>query len=679
VQGGTFLLNSPFSAEEVWDQMPRVVQQQLIDKEARFYVIDAYDTAQELGLGVRINTIMQAAFFKISGIVPEDEAVQLMKSFAKKTYGKRGERVVQMNYDAIDAGVAQVREVPVPAEATSTIEIPPPVPPDSPEFVRDVLGEIIAGRGDQIPVSMLPSDGSYPTATTQFEKRNIAIDIPVWEPDVCIQCATCSLVCPHAAIRVKIYDRELLADAPASFKSVDARGRDFKGLKWTVQVAPEDCTGCGACVYSCPARKKDEEGNRTDVRAINMAEQLPLRDAEAQNYDFFLGLPDTDPALFKRNTVKGSQLLRPLFEYSGACAGCGETPYVKLMSQLFGDRAIIANATGCSSIYGGNLPTTPYATNDNGCGPTWNNSLFEDAAELGLGMRLAVDKLTEEAYGLLEKAYDCTCDHCRANHALFDAIMEADQTTPDGIEQQRARVAALEDVMRACGGHERLLSAADYLVKKSVWTFGGDGWAYDIGYGGLDHVLASGKDINVLVMDTEVYSNTGGQKSKATPIGAIAKFAAAGKALGKKDLGMMMMTYGRIYVAKIAIGANPTQAVRAFIEAESYPGPSIILAYSHCIAHGINMTEGHRFQKMAVESGAWPLFRFDPRRKAEGRNPLMLDSKEPTVPLEEYMYSENRFRMLKKSDPERAAELLVAAKKDVAERFKMYQQWAEFD
>jgi pyruvate-ferredoxin/flavodoxin oxidoreductase len=572
-----------------------------------------------------------------------------------------------------------VVEVPVPSEATSTIEIPPVVPADSPQFVQEVLGEIIAGRGDQIPVSKLPADGSYPTGTTKFEKRNIATDIPIWEPDVCIQCATCSIVCPHAAIRVKAYDPALLDDAPPAFKSVDARGRQFKGLKWTVQVAPEDCTGCGACVYSCPARKKDEEGNRTDVRAINMGDQLPLRDSEAENFDFFLGLLETDPSLFKRNTIKGSQLLRPLFEFSGACAGCGETPYVKLMSQLFGDRAIIANATGCSSIYGGNLPTTPYATRDDGRGPTWNNSLFEDAAELGLGMRLAVDKLAEEAFNLLDQAYDCSCDHCRANHALFDAIVNADQTTQEGIEQQRARVAALEDILRACGGHERLLSAADYLVRKSVWTFGGDGWAYDIGYGGLDHVLASGKDINVLVLDTEVYSNTGGQMSKATPLGAIAKFAAAGKPLGKKDLGMMMMTYGRIYVAKIALGANPTQAVRAFIEAESYPGPSIILAYSHCIAHGINMTEGLKFQKMAVESGAWPLLRFDPRRKDEGRNPLILDSKEPTIPLDEYMYSENRFRMLKKSDPERAAQLLVAARRDVAERFKMYQQWAAFD
>jgi len=677
--GGTFLLNSPYGADEVWDHLPRVVQQQIIDKDLRFYVIDAYETAKELGLGVRINTIMQAAFFKISGILPVDEAVDLMKKFAKKTYGKRGETVVQMNYAAIEAGIAEVQEVEVPGQVTSTIEMPPPVPEDAPVFVQEVLGEIIAGRGDRIPVSKLPADGTYPTATTQYEKRNVATEIPVWEPDVCIQCAMCSLVCPHAAIRVKVYDPKELENAPPTFKSVDARGRDFKGLKWTVQVAPEDCTGCGACVYSCPARKKDEQGRKTDVRAINMASQLPLREPERENFAFFLDLPETDPALFKRATVKGSQLIRPLFEFSGACAGCGETPYVKLLSQLFGDRAIIANATGCSSIYGGNLPTTPYARREDGCGPTWNNSLFEDAAELGMGMRLTVDKLTEYAFELLDKAYECECDHCQSNHALFDDLKNADQSAPEGIEAQRARVAALKDILRACGNHEQLLSVADYLVKKSVWTIGGDGWAYDIGYGGLDHVLASGRNVNVLVLDTEVYSNTGGQMSKATPLGAVAKFAAAGKPVGKKDLGMMMMTYGSIYVARIALGANPNQAVKAFVEAESYDGPSIVIANAHCIAHGINMTEGLNYQKMAVESGAWPLFRYDPRRKAEGRNPLVLDSKEPTIPLEEYMYSENRFRMLKKSDPERAQMLLEAARKDVADRFKMYQQWAEMD
>ncbi len=678
-QGGTFLLNSPYGADEVWDHLPRRVQEQLIEKQAQFYVIDAYETAKELGLGVRINTIMQAAFFKISGILPEDESIELMKEFAKKTYGKRGKKVVQMNYDAIDAGITGVQEVNYPNEVTSTIEMPPPVPEDAPDFVQDVLGEIIAGRGEQLPVSKLPADGTYPTATTQYEKRNIATEIPVWEPDVCIQCAMCSLICPHAAIRVKAYDPALLEDAPPTFKSVDARGKSFKGLKWTVQVAPEDCTGCGACVYNCPARKKDEQGQKTDIRAINMADQIPLREQEGENFEFFLSLPETDPSLFRRNTVKGSQLLRPLLEFSGACAGCGETPYAKLMTQLFGDRAIIANATGCSSIWGGNLPTTPYCQRGDGRGPTWNNSLFEDAAELGMGMRLTVDKLSEYALELLDKAYECECEHCQKNHALFDDIKNADQSTQEGIETQRARVDALKDILTACGDHEQLLSVADYLVKKSVWTIGGDGWAYDIGYGGLDHVMASGRNINILVLDTEVYSNTGGQMSKATPMGAVAQFAAAGKPIGKKDLGMMMMTYGTVYVARVAMGANPAQTVRAFIEAESYDGPSIIIANSHCIMHGINMTEGLRYQKMSVDSGAWVLFRYDPRLKAEGRNPLILDSKEPTIPLEEYMYAENRFRMLKQSDPERAEKLLVKAKKDVAERFKMYQQWAEMD
>jgi pyruvate-ferredoxin/flavodoxin oxidoreductase len=681
VEGGTFLLNSPFGADEVWDHLPRQVQEQLIEKKARFYVIDAYAKAQELGLGVRINTIMQAAFFKISGILPEGEAVDLMKEFAKKTYGKRGEKVVKMNYDAIDAGIVEVQEVAVPAEVTSTIEMREPVPEDAPVFVQEVLGEIIAGRGEQIPVSKLPADGTYPTGTTRFEKRNIATEIPVWEPEACIQCAMCSFVCPHAAIRVKAYPAEALAGAPPTFKSIDAKGKQFAGLKWTVQIAPEDCTGCGACVFTCPGRMKDAEGNKIEDRhAINMHDQLPLREQERENLAFFLNrLPEIDPALFKRETVKGSQLIRPLFEFSGACAGCGETPYVKLMSQLFGDRAIIANATGCSSIYGGNLPTTPYCTREDGRGPTWNNSLFEDAAEVGLGMRLTADKLNGYALELLDGLYVCECEHCQSNHVLFDDIKSADQSTQEGIELQRGRVAALKNVLQACGGHEQLLSVVDHLVKKSVWILGGDGWAYDIGYGGLDHVMASGRNVNVLVLDTEVYSNTGGQMSKATPLGAVAQFAAAGKPVGKKDLGMMMMTYGTVYVARIAIGANPAQAVKAFVEAESYDGPSIIIANTHCIAHGINMTEGLHYQKMAVESGAWTLFRYDPRLKAEGRNPLQFDSKEPTLPLEDYMYAENRFRMLKQANPERAATLLEAAKKDVTERFRMYQQWAEMD
>jgi len=680
VQGGTFLLNSPYGADEVWDHLPYEVQQQLIDKKAKFYVIDAYSQADEIGLGVRINTIMQSAFFKLTGILPEAEAIEQMKAFAKKTYGRYGEDVVKMNYAAIETGAAKVEEVKVPSKATSETHMSLPVPKDAPEFVREVLGEIIAGRGDQLPVSVLPADGSYPTATTQFEKRNIATEIPVWEPDVCIQCAMCSLVCPHAAIRVKLYSPENLEGAPATFKSVDARGRQYEGMKWTVQVAPEDCTGCGACVFTCPGRAKDADGNKIEDRhAINMHPQAELRDLESENFAFFLDIPETDQSLIRSNTVKGSQLNRPLFEFSGACAGCGETPYVKLLSQLFGDRAIIANATGCSSIYGGNMPATPYAQREDGRGPTWNNSLFEDAAELGLGMRLTVDKMHEYALELLDKLYECTCENCQSNHALFDEVKNADQSTQENIELQRGRVEALKNVLQACGGHEQLLSVADYLVKKSVWTIGGDGWAYDIGYGGVDHVLASGRNINILVLDTEVYSNTGGQMSKATPIGAVARFAAAGKPLGKKDLGMISMTYGSIYVARISLGANPAQAVRAFVEAESYDGPSLIIANSHCQLQGINMTEGMNYQKMSVESGAWILFRYDPRLKEQGKNPLMLDSKEPTLPLEEYMYSENRFRSLKRSDPARAAMLLEAAKKDVAERFKMYQQWAALD
>ncbi len=680
VTGGTFLLNSPYSADEVWDHLPHQVQQQLIDKKAKFYVIDAYKRAADIGLGVRINTIMQAAFFKLAGILPEDRSIELMKQFAKKSYSRYGDQVVKMNYQAIEVGAAKVNEVKYPTEATSDIEMRLPVPKDAPEFVQQVLGEIIAGRGDRLAVSKLPVDGTYPTATTQYEKRNIATEIPVWEADACIQCAQCSLVCPHAAIRVKLYDPAELENAPATFKSVDARGRQYKGLKWTVQVAPEDCTGCGACVFVCPGRVKDAQGAKIEDRhAINMAAQMPLREPEADNFKFFLSLPETDASLIRRNTVKGSQLLRPLFEFSGACAGCGETPYVKLLSQLFGDRAIIANATGCSSIYGGNMPTTPYAMNEHGHGPTWNNSLFEDAAELGMGMRLTVDKLNEYALELLDKLYECQCDGCIGNHALFDEIKNADQGTQQGIDLQRGRVEALKRILEGCDGHKQLLSVADYLVKKSVWTIGGDGWAYDIGYGGLDHVLASGRNINVLVLDTEVYSNTGGQMSKATPIGAIARFAAAGKPIAKKDLGMISMTYGNIYIARISIGANPAQAVRAFIEAESYDGPSLIIANTHCIMHGINMTEGMRYQKMSVDSGAWILFRYDPRLKEQGKNPLRLDSKEPTLPLQEYMYSENRFRALKRNDPERAAMLLELAKKDVAERFKMYQQWAALD
>jgi len=676
VEGGTFLLNSPYGPDEVWDRIPVEVQQQIIDKKAKFYVIDGIKLGLELGLGSRINMIMQTAFFVISGVIPEEEAVELIKDAIKKTYGKKGDKIVQMNYNAVDAARKHVFEIKYPDKATSKIKMPPTVPDDSPDFVKAVTARIMKGEGDRLPVSAMPLDGTFPTATTQFEKRNIAVQIPEWDPGTCIQCGQCSLVCPHAAIRIKAYDPAALDAAPEDFKSADAKGPQFKGMKFTVQVAPEDCTGCGICVWNCPARQKDAEGNKTDRRAINMVSQFEIRHREAANYAFFLDIPETDPATYKRESVKGSQLIRPLFEYSGACAGCGETPYVKLLSQLYGDRAIISNATGCSSIYGGNLPTTPYCKRADGRGPTWSNSLFEDNAEFGFGYRLTVDKFNEYAKELLAAAVDDGA----LDSALAEKLLAQDQSTQDGIEAQRANVeelrAALAPKKDGNVVVNQLLSLADYLVEKQVWILGGDGWAYDIGFGGLDHVLASGRNVNVLVLDTEVYSNTGGQMSKATPRGATAKFAASGKPQAKKDLGMMAMTYGHVYVAKIAMGANPNQTVRAFVEAGSYDGPSLIIAYSHCIAHGINMTEGLNEQKKAVACGHWMLYRFDPRLAEQGKNPLQLDSKEPTLPVEDYIYGENRYRVLTKTKPEHAKELLALLRKDVAHQQKLYRDLA---
>jgi len=676
VEGGTFLLNSPYGPDEVWDRIPVEVQQQIIDKKAKFYVIDGIKLGLELGLGSRINMIMQTAFFVISGVIPEEEAVELIKDAIKKTYGKKGDKIVQMNYNAVDAARKHVFEIKYPDKATSKIKMPPTVPDDSPDFVKAVTARIMKGEGDRLPVSAMPLDGTFPTATTQFEKRNIAVQIPEWDPGTCIQCGQCSLVCPHAAIRIKAYDPAALDAAPEDFKSADAKGPQFKGMKFTVQVAPEDCTGCGICVWNCPARQKDAEGNKTDRRAINMVSQFEIRHREAANYAFFLDIPETDPATYKRESVKGSQLIRPLFEYSGACAGCGETPYVKLLSQLYGDRAIISNATGCSSIYGGNLPTTPYCKRADGRGPTWSNSLFEDNAEFGFGYRLTVDKFNEYAKELLAAAVDDGV----LDSALAEKLLAQDQSTQDGIEAQRANVeelrAALAPKKDGNVVVNQLLSLADYLVEKQVWILGGDGWAYDIGFGGLDHVLASGRNVNVLVLDTEVYSNTGGQMSKATPRGATAKFAASGKPQAKKDLGMMAMTYGHVYVAKIAMGANPNQTVRAFVEAGSYDGPSLIIAYSHCIAHGINMTEGLNEQKKAVACGHWMLYRFDPRLAEQGKNPLQLDSKEPTLPVEDYIYGENRYRVLTKTKPEHAKELLALLRKDVAHQQKLYRDLA---
>jgi len=679
-EGASFLLASSHGPDEVWDTLPQEVQKQIIDKKLKFYVIDAIGIAQELGLGGRINVIMQTAFFKISNIIPLDTAVGAIKDAIKKSYGKKGEKVVEMNNAAVDAALDKIYEVKVPEKVTSKIKMRQLVPDDAPDFVKNVTAELMGFHGDKLPVSKMPDDGKFPTGTTKFEKRNVAVNIPAWEPDVCIQCGTCSFVCPHAAIRIKAYDPKYAEGAPKTFKSVDAKGKDFAGMKFTVQVAPEDCTGCGACVQACPAQEKDKDKKPTGRNAINMTVQEPLREAERDNYAYFLAIPNTDPKLFKAAGVKGSQLIEPLFEYSGACAGCGETAYVKLLTQLFGDRAFIGNATGCSSIYGGNLPTTPYTKRADGRGPTWSNSLFEDAAEFAMGMRLTVTKFTERALWLLEKVAERGCVKKELAGQIREAAL-ANDPAQEAIEQQRARVEELRKQLdpSECDECGHLQELADYLVRKSVWAMGGDGWAYDIGYGGLDHVLASGNDMNVLVLDTEVYSNTGGQMSKSTPRAAVAKFAAAGKPMPKKDLGLLAMTYGNIYVAKVAMGANTNQTVKAFVEAEAYPGPSLIIAYAHCIAHGINMTLGHQEQKKAVACGHWPLYRFDPRLTEQGKNPLQLDSKAPTIEFEEYAYGENRYRTLKQSKPETAAQLIKLASNDAVKRYALMQQLANLN
>ena len=665
--GAVFLLNAPYGPDEVWDHLPREVQQQIIEKQIRFYVIDAYEVARNTGMGRRINTIMQTCFFAISGVLPRDEAIEKIKETIRKTYGKKGEEIVRRNFQAVDDTLANLHEVTVPAKATATRVRPPIVAQEAPDFVQKVTAVIMAGKGDLLPVSAFPVDGTWPTGTTKWEKRNIGLEIPIWDPSVCIQCNKCAMVCPHAAIRSKVYEPAALENAPESFQSVDYRSSDFKGMKFTIQVAPEDCTGCYLCVSVCPAKDKSNPKHK----AINMEPQMPVVDRERENYAFFLDLPEPDRTQIKLD-VKGSQFFEPLFEYSGACAGCGETPYVKLLSQLFGDRALIANATGCSSIYGGNLPTTPYTTNRDGRGPTWSNSLFEDNAEFGFGFRLAIDKHKEFASELLMQLAPKVGDE------LVGGILHADQGDEPGLKAQRERVAALRERIATIDtpAARRLDLLADYLVKKSVWVLGGDGWAYDIGYGGLDHVIALGRDINILVLDTEVYSNTGGQASKATPLGASAKFAMAGKSSPKKDLGMMAMTYGTVYVARVALGAKDSQVVRAFVEAESYPGPSLIIAYSHCIAHGYDLSLGFEQQKLAVNCGVWPLYRFDPRRVAQGEPPLKLDSSDPKVPVEKYMRNETRFRMVEKIDPKRFQQLLEKAQASGSQRWAIYQQLA---
>ena len=668
-KGAMFLLNTPYGKDEIWDHLPLTVQKDIIEKQLKFYVIDGVKVARETGMGGRINTIMQTCFFAISGVLPRDEAIEAIKHAIKKTYGRRGEAVVQKNFAAVDATLENLFEVTVPTAITSKFDVHPAVPKAAPEFVQRVIAPIIQGNGDLLPVSALPIDGTFPTGTAQWEKRNIALEIPEWDEKLCIQCGKCVLVCPHAVIRAKVYDGAALTNAPEGFKSAEAKWKTFANQKYTLQVAPEDCTGCALCVEACPAKSKTEVKHR----AINMIAQPPVREAEARNWDFFLELPEVDRTALSVTQVKDVQLLQPLFEFSGACSGCGETPYIKLMSQLFGDRTVVANATGCSSIYGGNLPTTPYTFNKDGRGIAWSNSLFEDNAEFGLGIRLAIDKQNEYARELVVRLAG------QLGEELVKGILGADQSNEKGIQAQRARVAELKDRLKGIGTVEAkdLLSLADALVKKAVWIVGGDGWAYDIGYGGLDHVLASGRNVNILVLDTEVYSNTGGQMSKATPRGAVAKFAAGGKPVAKKDLAMMAVNYGSVYVARIAMGSSDMQTVKAFLEAEAWNGPSILIAYSHCIAHGYDLVHGLDQQKLAVQAGHWPLFRYNPKLALEGKNPFVLDSKAPTISLDKYIYNETRYTMLRQSNPKAAEELLKEAQEDVQERWKVYEHWSK--
>jgi pyruvate-ferredoxin/flavodoxin oxidoreductase len=671
--GATFLLSSPYGPDEVWNHLPRSIQQEIIHKQIKFYVIDGYAVARETGMGSRINTIMQTCFFAISNVLPREQAIAAIKDAIQKTYGKRGKAVVAKNFAAVDKTLNNLFEMKIPTQVSSNFDLRPPVPSQAPEFVRDVLGPMIQGEGNALPVSKLPVDGTYPSGTAQWEKRNIAQGIPEWDKELCIQCGKCVLVCPHAVIRAKVYESEKLKDAPEAFLSAPARWKDLGHMRYTLQVAPEDCTGCTLCVDVCPANSKTDPSHK----ALAMVPQPPIRTREAANWDFFLGLPEFNRQKLSLSQVKDVQLLQPLFEFSGACSGCGETPYVKLMSQLFGDRTVVANATGCSSIYGGNLPTTPYTINKDGRGIAWSNSLFEDNAEFGLGIRLAQEKQTEYARELLKRlaAY--------AGRELTRSILDADQSSETGIHAQRERVKLLKERLRystanGVGREVRdLLALADSLVKRAVWILGGDGWAYDIDFGGLDHVLATGENVNVLVLDSEVYSNTGGQRSKSTPRAAVAKFAAGGKATAKKDLALMAINYGNVYVARVAMGANDMQTVKAFLEAEAYNGPSLIIAYAHCIAHGCDMAHGLGQQKLAVQSGYWPLFRFNPDLAGQGKNPFQLDSKPPSIPLEDYIYKESRYTSLTSSHPDEAKHLLQAAKQDVLDRWKIYENLAK--
>ncbi len=661
-EGGTFLLTTNYDKDTVWDHLPGKVQRDLINKEAKFYIIDAVSLGLALGLGARINMIMQTAFFLISGILTEDEAIAAIKKAIKKTYGKKGDKVVEMNYSAVDGAVKNIVQVPLQSTVDGNA-MPPAVPDHAPKFVKEVTAKLIEGKGAQLKVSQMPDDGTWPTGTTQYEKRNIAVAVPRWLPENCIQCGQCSLVCPHAANRIKVYPEA--KNAPEAFQSIEAVGKQFKGQRFTVQIFTEDCCGCTLCVSVCPAKTKALEmmPNTEEVKAV-----------QSQNVTYFLELPEINPADINLATVKGSQLKQPLFEFSGACAGCGETPYIKLISQLFGDRMYIGNATGCTSIYGGNLPTTPYTKRKDGRGPTWANSLFEDCAEFSAGMRTTINKMTQQATELLMSAAEAGI----IGQDLTTSIIEADQTTQMDIEAQRARIEQLNAALQTSSNPvaRRLLHVSDFLTKKSVWGFGGDGWAYDIGYGGVDHVLASGENVNLLVVDTEVYSNTGGQMSKSTPRGATAQFASSGKKLPKKNMGMIFATYGNVYVAQISIGANPAQAIKAIAEAEAYDGPSLIIAYAHCINHGFNMALGLEQQKKAVACGHWPLYRFNPDLEAQGKNPLIIDSKEPTMSFEEYALGENRYRSLKRVNPSEAAGLFAASQNDTLKSWKFLKSLA---
>ncbi|HQX09828.1 MAG TPA: pyruvate:ferredoxin (flavodoxin) oxidoreductase [Thermoflexales bacterium] len=676
-EGAVVLINSVYDAETVFGKLPKRAQVQILDKKLKLYVIDAYKVAEEAEMGNRINTVMQVCFFAISGVLPRDEAIARIKDAIRKTYAKRGESVVLKNFVAVDKSLEHMHPVTIAENTVANgAAVPPTVPLNAPDFIQKVTAKMMAGDGDLLPVSAIPIDGTYPTGTTQWERRNIAQDVPVWDADLCIQCGKCVFVCPHAVIRAKVYDPALLAGAPETFKSTDARWKEMPGQRYSLQVAVEDCTGCALCIEACPVKDKTQVGRR----AINMAEQFPIRETEAANWEFFKELPEVkreDSVVF--TNVKNSQLLQPLFEFSGACAGCGETPYLRLLSALYGDRLVIANATGCSSIYGGNLPTTPWSQNKVGRGPAWSNSLFEDNAEFGLGMRLTLDQQTTMARERLTALRETV------GAEATDALLNANQTDDKGINAQRERVLALKatlQTMTAAGGAPAeaahlLQEVADALVRKSVWIVGGDGWAYDIGYGGLDHVLATGKNVKILVMDTEVYSNTGGQASKATPLGAVAKFAASGKAMRKKDLGMLAMSYGHVYVAQIAMGASDAQTIKAIAEAEAFDGPALVIAYSHCIAHGIDMTQGLRQQKLAVDSTYWPLYRYDPRLRAQGKNPLQLDSGPAKIAFKDYANNEQRYRILAQSYPAHADELMAMAQTAVTEHYKRYEELAK--